>query len=94
MNIETLLYVLKFNIAISRWQIELKTISQECMVLYNGGGGRGSDFLSVEVLDGMIRVKMARGQIMHTVRVNDGHWHKLHLLFNPSLIEVNSLYFF
>lgn len=46
------------------------------------------DFLAVEILDGVVRVKMARGQIVHTVRVNDGQWHKMHLLFNPSLIEV------
>lgn len=31
---------------------------------------------------------MARGQIVHTARVSDGQWHKMHLLFNPSLIEV------
>lgn len=70
-----------------RWQIEFKTIAQNAIVLYNAGGGR-SDFLAVEILEGAVRVKMARGQILHTMRVNDGQWHKLHLLFNPSLIEV------
>ncbi|GBP77460.1 Chondroitin sulfate proteoglycan 4 [Eumeta japonica] len=72
-----------------RWQIEFKTITPNAMVLYNAGGGRGSDFLAVEILDGAVRVKMARGQIMHTVHVNDGQWHKMHLLFNPSLIELS-----
>lgn len=71
-----------------RWQIEFKTITPNAIVLYNPGGGRGMDFLAVEILDGVVRVKMARGQIVHTVRVNDGQWHKMHLLFNPSLIEV------
>lgn len=73
---------------IFRWEIEFKTITQNSIILYNTGGGRGSDFLAVEILEGVIRVKMARGQIVHTVRVNDGQWHKMHLLFNPSLIEV------
>lgn len=73
---------------ITRWQIEFKTITPNAVVLYNPGGGRGSDFLAVEILEGVVRVKMARGQIAHTVRVNDGQWHKLHLLFNPSMIEV------
>lgn len=59
------------------------------MVLYNPGGGRGSDFLAVEILEGAVRVKTAKGQIVHTARVNDGRWHKMHLLFNPSLIEVS-----
>lgn len=62
------------------------------MILYNAGGGRGSDFLAVEILEGVVRVKMARGQIVHTERVNDGQWHKMHLLFNPSLIEVSTLH--
>ncbi|XP_049885189.1 chondroitin sulfate proteoglycan 4 [Pectinophora gossypiella] len=73
----------------SRWQIEFKTITQNSVILYNPGGGRGSDYLAVEILDGVVRVKMARGQIVHTVRVNDGQWHKMHLLFNPSLIELS-----
>ncbi|KAJ2954210.1 hypothetical protein O0L34_g2449 [Tuta absoluta] len=72
-----------------RWQIEFKTITPNAMILYNPGGGRGSDYLAVEILDGVVRVKMARGQIDHTVRVNDGQWHKMHLLFNPSLIELS-----
>lgn len=86
--------VVKLNcwFTIFRWQIEFKTITQNSIVLYNPGGGRGSDFLAVEILEGVIRVKMARGQIVHTVRVNDGQWHKMHLLFNPSLIEVNYLW--
>ncbi|XP_037868399.1 chondroitin sulfate proteoglycan 4 [Bombyx mori] len=71
-----------------RWQIEFKTIAQNAIVLYNAGGGR-SDFLAVEILEGAVRVKMACGQILHTMRVNDGQWHKLHLLFNPSLIELS-----
>lgn len=71
-----------------RWQIEFKTIAQNAIILYNAGGGR-SDFLAIEILDGAVRVKMARGQIVHSVRVSDGHWHKMHLLFNPSLIEVS-----
>ncbi|KOB74452.1 Uncharacterized protein OBRU01_09099, partial [Operophtera brumata] len=37
--------------------------------------------------NGAVKVKMARGQIVHSTRVNDGQWHKMHLLFNPSLIE-------
>ncbi|CAH4038660.1 chondroitin sulfate proteoglycan 4 isoform X1 [Pieris brassicae] len=73
----------------SRWQIEFKTITPNAVILYNPGGGRGSDFLAVEILEGVVRVKMARGQIAHTVRVNDGQWHKLHLLFNPSMIELS-----
>ncbi|XP_048004606.1 chondroitin sulfate proteoglycan 4 [Leguminivora glycinivorella] len=74
-----------------RWQIEFKTITPNAIILYNPGGGRGSvsDFLGVEILDGVVRVKMARGQIVHTVRVSDGQWHKIHLLFNPSLIELS-----
>ncbi|XP_068618390.1 chondroitin sulfate proteoglycan 4 [Battus philenor] len=72
-----------------RWQIEFKTITTNAVILYNTGGGRGSDFLAVEILDGVIRVKMAKGQIVHTARVNDGQWHKIHLLFNPSLIELS-----
>lgn len=72
-----------------RWQIEFKTITPNAMLLYNAGSGRGSDFLAVEILDGVIRVKMARGQILHTVHVNNGEWHKIHLLFNPSLIELS-----
>lgn len=65
------------------------------IILYNPGGGRGSDFLVVEILEGVVRVKMARGQILHSVHVSDGQWHKMHLLFNPSLIEVIiSIYFF
>ncbi|XP_053624900.1 chondroitin sulfate proteoglycan 4 [Plodia interpunctella] len=71
-----------------RWNIEFKTITQNAIILYNAGGGRGSDFLAVEILDGVVRVKMARGQIVHTLRVNDGQWHKMHLTFNPSLIEL------
>lgn len=74
----------------NRWQIEFKTITPNAMILYNAGGGRGSDFLAVEILEGVARVKMARGQIVHTERVNDGQWHKMHLLFNPSLIEVST----
>lgn len=96
-NITTLNFdwcVVKLNcwLKIFRWQIEFKTITQNSIILYNPGGGRGSDFLAVEILEGVIRVKMARGQIVHTVRVNDGQWHKMHLLFNPSLIEVNYLW--
>ncbi|CAK1588060.1 unnamed protein product [Parnassius mnemosyne] len=72
-----------------RWQIEFKTITPNAVILYNPGGGRGSDFLAVEILEGVVRVKMAKGQIAHTVRVNDGQWHKMHLLFNPSLIELS-----
>ncbi|XP_035431520.2 chondroitin sulfate proteoglycan 4 isoform X2 [Spodoptera frugiperda] len=71
-----------------KWQIEFKTIAQNAIILYNAGGGRGSDFLAVEILEGVIRVKMARGQIVHTVRVNDGQWHKMHLSFYPSMIEL------
>ncbi|XP_050683596.1 chondroitin sulfate proteoglycan 4 [Leptidea sinapis] len=71
-----------------RWQIEFKTIAPNAMVLYNAGAGRG-DFLAVEILQGVVRVKLARGQILHTEKVNDGQWHKLHLLFNPSLIELS-----
>lgn len=80
------LYCYLFN---SRWQIEFKTIAQNAVMVYNAGGGR-SDFLAVEILDGRVRVKMARGQIAHTTVVNDGLWHKIHLLFNPSLIEVRA----
>ncbi|CAG4984167.1 unnamed protein product [Parnassius apollo] len=72
-----------------RWQIEFKTITPNAVILYNPGGGRGSDFLAVEILEGVVRVKMAKGQIVHTVRINDGQWHKMHLLFNPSLIELS-----
>ncbi|XP_039764117.1 chondroitin sulfate proteoglycan 4 [Pararge aegeria] len=72
-----------------RWQIEFKTITPNAIILYNPGGGRGSDYLAVEILEGVVRVKMARGQIVHTERVNDGQWHKMHLLFNPSLIELS-----
>lgn len=75
---------------IFRWHIEFKTITPNAVILYNPGGGRGSDFLAVEILDGVVRVKMARGQIVHTLRVNDGQWHKIHLSFNPSLIEVGA----
>lgn len=74
--------------SIFRWQIEFKTIAQNAIILYNAGGGRGSDFLAVEILEGVVRVKMARGQIVHTVRVNDGQWHKMHLSFYPSMMEV------
>lgn len=76
------------------WQIEFKTTTPNAIILYNYGGGRGSDFLAVEILEGVVRVKMAKGQIVHTVRVNDGQWHKIHLLFNPSLIEVSLLAYF
>ncbi|XP_063891458.1 chondroitin sulfate proteoglycan 4 isoform X1 [Helicoverpa armigera] len=72
-----------------KWQIEFKTIAQNAIILYNAGGGRGSDFLAVEILEGVVRVKMARGQIVHTVRVNDGLWHKMHLSFYPSMIELS-----
>ncbi|KAG7313392.1 hypothetical protein JYU34_000510 [Plutella xylostella] len=72
-----------------RWQIEFKTIMENAIILYNPGGGRGSDFLVVEILEGVVRVKMARGQILHSVHVSDGQWHKMHLLFNPSLIELS-----
>nr|XP_049691935.1 chondroitin sulfate proteoglycan 4 isoform X2 [Helicoverpa armigera] len=72
-----------------KWQIEFKTIAQNAIILYNAGGGRGSDFLAVEILEGVVRVKMARGQIVHTVRVNDGQWHKMHLSFYPSMIELS-----
>ncbi|KAJ8737306.1 hypothetical protein PYW07_000577 [Mythimna separata] len=72
-----------------KWQIEFKTIAQNAIILYNAGGGRGADFLAVEILEGVIRVKMARGQIVHTVRVNDGQWHKMHLSFYPSMIELS-----
>ncbi|CAG9558197.1 unnamed protein product [Danaus chrysippus] len=73
-----------------RWQIEFKTITPNAVILYNPGGGRGSDFLAVEMLEGVVRVKMAKSQIVHTARVNDGQWHKMHLMFNPSVIEVRT----
>lgn len=72
-----------------KWQIEFKTIAQNAIILYNAGGGRGSDFLAVEILEGVVRVKMARGQIIHTVTVNDGQWHKMYLSFYPSMIELS-----
>lgn len=78
-----------YNFNDFRWQIEFKTIAQNAIILYNAGGGR-SDFIAVEILEGVVQVKMARGQIVHTMRINDGQWHKMNnLLFNPSLIEVS-----
>lgn len=50
--------------------------------------------MAVEILEGVIRVKMARGLIVHTVRVNDGQWHKMHLSFYPSMIEVMVVSFY
>ncbi|XP_039276162.1 chondroitin sulfate proteoglycan 4-like [Nilaparvata lugens] len=78
----------------SKWQLELKTTSEQGMVMYSSGTSAGgkADFVGLELVAGRPRVVLDKGNgaVEQTgdVRVADGEWHSVAVHFTPALVEV------
>ncbi|KAF7993527.1 hypothetical protein HCN44_010122 [Aphidius gifuensis] len=76
----------------SRWEFELKTISESGLLLYNAGQASHADYLGIELIDSKIRLLMNKGngatEILHKMYVSDGKWHKIIIEFNPNFIGI------
>ncbi|RZF41494.1 hypothetical protein LSTR_LSTR000208 [Laodelphax striatellus] len=78
----------------SKWQFELKTISDQGIVLYTSGTSAGkADFVGVELVNGKPRVVLDKGngavEQIGDVFVANGEWHSLVIHFTPSVIEMS-----
>lgn len=63
------------------------------LLLYNTGQASHADYLGIELHEGKIRLLMNKGngatELIHSVLVVDGNWHKVIIDFNPSMIGIS-----
>lgn len=61
--------------------LEVKTISTEAILLYNGGSPAQPDFLALDIYQGKVRLQVEKGNgplLLESERkINDGHWHNI-----------------
>ncbi|XP_013781378.1 chondroitin sulfate proteoglycan 4-like, partial [Limulus polyphemus] len=71
---------------------EVKTNSQLAVLLYNTGNTPETDFIAVEIVEGLIIVSINEGngvvEIQSDVVVSDGEWHYVEVDFSPMFLEV------
>lgn len=77
----------------SRFEFELKTISDSGLLLYNAGQSLRADYLGVEIFEKKIRLLMNTGngptELIHGTVVADGKWHRVVVEFDPNVIGIN-----
>lgn len=73
-------------------QVELKTLSQHSVVIYNAGQLAKPDLFALEIWNGMVRVTLKHLNkvidITSEEHVADGHWHKISLRITTTLLEL------
>ncbi|XP_029050257.1 chondroitin sulfate proteoglycan 4 isoform X1 [Osmia bicornis bicornis] len=76
----------------SKWEFELKSGAESGLLLYNTGQSSYADYLGIELFEGKIRLLMNKGngptELIHGTPVADGKWHRVVVVFNPSVIGI------
>ncbi|KAG1674790.1 Chondroitin sulfate proteoglycan 4 [Nymphon striatum] len=71
---------------------EIKTQSQTAVVLYHSGIPSKSDFVAVELINGVAQMLVNKGngvvQVLSNVTISDGYWHKVHIMFGPEELDL------
>lgn len=71
-----------------RVSFDIRTRSEDALLIYNSGRLHSSDFVAVEMLHGNIKLTVNKGdgvvELMSTDKVNDGHWHQVEVLVELS----------
>lgn len=82
------------NILYFRWQFELKTVIENCMLFYNSKLVQGghTDFIGLEMRDRKLHLIMDMGsgmtEVYNDAITTDGEWHLITIQINPSLLEI------
>ncbi|XP_068247623.1 LOW QUALITY PROTEIN: chondroitin sulfate proteoglycan 4-like [Palaemon carinicauda] len=73
--------------------LEIKTQSQNALVMYNTGPPSRSDFIAVEIYEGHPRLVLDTGNgavdLNSTTYISDGVWHRLEAHFKPTYMELS-----
>lgn len=76
-----------------RWQLELKTLLDHSIVLYNPGLPSKQDLFALKVWKGKLKIVLkVSGKIIevaHDDGVNDGEWHTVHLHVTASAVNLS-----
>ncbi|XP_046745666.1 chondroitin sulfate proteoglycan 4 [Diprion similis] len=77
----------------TRWELDLKTVSESGLLLYNAGQSLRADYLGVEIYERKIRLLMNTGngptELIHGTTVADGKWHRVVVEFDPNVIGIS-----
>ncbi|XP_058794987.1 chondroitin sulfate proteoglycan 4 [Phymastichus coffea] len=77
----------------SRWELELKTVSTDGLLLFMAGLSSHADFLGVELKNGKVRLLMNKGngpaELIHPRNIADGTWHEVTVDFTTTLIGIS-----
>lgn len=78
----------------SRWQFEIKTVTDHGVVFYTSGMSSGrSDFVGVELVNGKLRIALNKGNgavdLNSAITVSDGDWHTISVQFTATFIEIS-----
>lgn len=70
------------------WNLELKTIENVGMVLYNSA----ADFIALEIVNSRLRFLVGKGsnavELVSERNVTDGKWHNVSIAYSPFTVEV------
>lgn len=76
----------------SRWELDVKTVANEGLLLFMAGLSSHADFLGVELKNGHIRLIMNKGngatELIHPSMIADGNWHSVQVDFTTSFIGI------
>lgn len=74
-------------------QFELKTLSDDCILIYNTGPATKQDHFALEIWKGKIKVSLKHAEkVLEAVNdeyVANGHWHKISLRVTANSLEIN-----
>ncbi|XP_018320586.1 neurexin-1 isoform X2 [Agrilus planipennis] len=75
-----------------KWQLELKTIAEYSIVMYNQGSLSKQDYFSMEIWKGKFKVTLKFGEkvteVLNNEFIADGKWHKIFVQFLSSSVDV------
>lgn len=74
-----------------RWQFDVKTHSNDSVLLYNAGTSSNSHTIAIEIINGrlvMLYANPKSHKVFNNVFVSDNKWHKVVAQYNAHLLEL------
>lgn len=88
MSSQTFFMIHFFSHFSDSWNLELKTIENVGMVLYNSA----ADFIALEIVNSRLRFLVGKGsnavELVSERNVTDGKWHNVSIAYSPFTVEV------
>ena len=75
-----------------RLTFDIRTRSEEALVLYNSGRLQSHDFIALEILEGSLKLTLNKGnglaELQHRRKIDDGMWHQIEIVISPLDIKL------